>query len=80
MGSQGFLERYRKFFQKRNEAPGFEFHNPPPKSAVPPAVTFGTKLHWWSWDRWKRRKRIRQERDRRLREIIDIKQPMPPGN
>ena len=69
MASEGFLERYRRFFQQRDEAKGFEFHNPPPKSVAPPIVLFSDKLRWWSWNRWQRRKKIRAERDRVLREL-----------
>jgi hypothetical protein len=77
MASEGFLERYRRFFQKKDEASGFEFHNPPPKSVSPSVVLFRDKLRWWSWDRWYRRKRIREERDRRVQEIFAIKQQRP---
>jgi hypothetical protein len=80
MASDGFLERYRRFFRKRDEVRGFEFHNPPPKSTPPPTVTFQQKLRWWSWDRWKRRTQIRQDRDRRLQDILNIKQQPPPAS
>jgi hypothetical protein len=73
MATEGFLERYRRFFQRRDTASGFEFHNPPPKSVPLPTVLFREKLHWWSWDRWQRRKRIRAERDRRVQEIVAMK-------
>jgi hypothetical protein len=78
MGSEGFLERYRRFFEKKDEARGFEFHDPPPKSVSPPHVLFRDKLRWWSWDRWHRRKKIREERDRRVQEIVAVKQPTGP--
>jgi hypothetical protein len=78
MAEDRFLERYRKFFRKRQDAKGFEFHNPPPRSVPPPTVTFGQKLRWWSWDRWKRRRKIREERDRRLQDILAIKHRNPP--
>lgn len=77
MANDGFLERYRRFFHKRDHAEGFEFHDPPPKSIPPPTVGFRQKLRWWSWDRWKRRTQIRQERDRRLQDILRIKQQPP---
>jgi hypothetical protein len=78
MEDESFSERYRKFFRKRQDAKGFEFHNPPPRSVPPPTVTFGQTLRWWSWDRWKRRRKIREERDRRLQDILAVKHRNPP--
>jgi hypothetical protein len=79
MATEGFLERYRRFFRRRADAKGFEFHNPPPRSIPPPTVSFNQKLRWWSWDRWKRRTQIRQQRDRRLQDILEIKRPPSPS-
>ena len=74
MGDGGlFLNKYTRFFKRRHDAKGPEFHNPPPVSIPPPTVTFLEKVRWWSWDRWKRRQRIRQERDRRVQEIVQMK-------
>ncbi|HZS11179.1 MAG TPA: hypothetical protein VFA38_02945 [Nitrospirales bacterium] len=68
-----FVDKYWKFFRRRNEAHGPEFHNPPPVNIPPPTVTFADRLRWWSWDRWKRRKQVRAERDRRLQDILTLK-------
>jgi hypothetical protein len=76
MGDGGlFLNKYTRFFKRRDDAKGPEFHNPPPVSIPPPTVTFLEQVRWWSWDRWKRRQRIRQERDRRVQEIVQMRHP-----
>src|SRR5215216_6520942 len=68
-----FLDKYRKFFRRRDQARGPEFHNPPPVNIPPPAVTFADRLRWSAWDRWKRRKQVRAERERRLQDILTLK-------
>jgi len=66
---------YKKFFQNRGKAKGYDFQEALTGSVSPPTVTFSERLRWWTWDRWKRRKKIREERDRRLLEIVQLRKP-----
>jgi len=66
---------YRRFFEQRDSHDGYLFQEAPGGSAPTPAVTFGEKLRWWTWDRWQRRKKLLAERDRLQREILQIKKP-----
>ncbi|MEW6543992.1 MAG: hypothetical protein AB1411_10325 [Nitrospirota bacterium] len=68
---------YKRFFERRDQAKGYDFQHAPQGSAEPPVVTFGEKLRWWTWDRWKRMKKIRAERDRCQMEIIQLSQRSP---
>lgn len=70
--------QYEEFLARRDEAKGYEFQHPPVGNVPPPTVTFPKPLRWWSWDRWKRRKQILDVRDRRVREIVQLRTPIPP--
>ncbi|MGH7256585.1 MAG: hypothetical protein ACREI3_12515, partial [Nitrospirales bacterium] len=77
IGEKGYLERYAKFFRRREGAKGHDFHRGPLGSAPTPTVSFSQRLRWWTWDRWRRRKKIRQERDRYQQDILRLREPPP---
>lgn len=69
---------YRRFFEQRDSHEGYSFQQAPGGSAPTPAITFGEKLRWWTWNRGQRQKKILAERDRMQREILQIKKPGTP--